>query len=123
MIDRIHPGSDALSVRVMLNVTYQLNGEPSTEMVKRLQQMVQHAVGNGMLTGDTAAEVEGYEVNVPIEPDPLAEAEIAWFMQERIREDELSLDDIPARLARYRLMEPDAFISEMRERMEAASGD
>jgi len=33
---------------------------------------------------------------------------------------QLALEDIPIRLARYGLMEPNAFVDEMRERMELA---
>lgn len=123
MIDSIHPDADVLNVRLTLNVTYHLNGEPYAEVIARLQQMCRHAIGNGMLTGDTAAEVDGYEIDVSVAPDPLAEAEITWFMHERIRQGGLAMDDIPARLARYGLMEPGAFVAEMRERMAAASPD
>ena len=34
---------------------------------------------------------------------------------------DLALEDIPVRLARYGLMEPNAFVDEMRERMELAT--
>jgi hypothetical protein len=41
-------------------------------------------------------------------------------MLQRIENGELTLEDIPIRLARYGLMEPSAFVDEMRERMELA---
>jgi hypothetical protein len=48
----------------------------------------------------------------------LSEEEIADFMLQRIESGDLALEDIPVRLARYGLMEPSAFVAEMRERME-----
>lgn len=53
-------------------------------------------------------------------PDPLPEEALADFMRQRIENGDLSLDDIPVRLARYGLMAPNAFVDEMRERMELA---
>lgn len=54
-------------------------------------------------------------------PAPLTEGELADFMRQRI-DDEWEPEDIPVRLARFGLMEPDAFVIEMRERMEMAKG-
>ncbi|ARI02431.1 TPA: hypothetical protein L5G07_001491 [Pseudomonas aeruginosa] len=45
------------------------------------------------------------------------EAEIADFLRQRIDDGDLNLEDIPLRLARYGLMDPEAFAAEMRERM------
>ena len=42
------------------------------------------------------------------------------FMANRIDEEDLLPEDIPRRLARYGLMEPETFINEMRERMHQA---
>jgi hypothetical protein len=44
-------------------------------------------------------------------------------MLQRIETGDLALEDIPVRLARYGLMEPNAFVDEMRERMELAQED
>lgn len=55
-------------------------------------------------------------------PDTLTEDELADFMRQRI-EDEWDEEDIPVRLARFGLMEPSDFVSEMRERMEMAKED
>lgn len=54
------------------------------------------------------------------------EAEIADFLRQRIEDGNLNAEDIAVRLARYGLMDPEAFADEMRERMgmadEAPSG-
>lgn len=49
-----------------LEVSYILNGEQPEEMVRRLENMVRHAIGEGMLTGETAAEVDEYSLNADV---------------------------------------------------------
>jgi hypothetical protein len=53
---------NTLNLTLTLKVSYQLNGENPEEMIRFLDGMVQSAIGNGLLTDDTAAEVESYEV-------------------------------------------------------------
>ncbi|MUI72518.1 hypothetical protein GNQ44_33390 [Pseudomonas aeruginosa] len=54
--------------------------------------------------------------------DAALETEIASFMRQRIEDGNLGAEDIPVRLARYGLMVPEAFVSEMRERMGVGDG-
>ena len=112
--------SETVTVRLTLDVTYSLNGENATEMVSRLRKMCERAIGEGMLTGETDAEVEEYSMDALIQPEPLSEDELADFMLQRIENGNLAPEDLPVRLARYGLMEPSAFVDEMRERMELA---
>lgn len=114
------PAPETVNVRLTLDVTYDLNGENAVEMVSRLRKMCERAIGEGMLTGETDAEVEEYSMDVVIPPEPLSEEEIADFMRHRIENSDLQLEDIPVRLARYGLMERNAFIDEMRERIALA---
>ena len=60
----------------------------------------------------------------PGDPDAaaLSEDEIADFLCRRIENGELAAEDIPVRLARYGLMQPLAFVEEMRERMASEKG-
>lgn len=118
MIDKTRPASDIVPLRLTLSVAYVLNGESAEEMAARLRRMCEHAIGHGMLTGDSAAEVDQYAIEVCVPPAPLSEDAIAAFMRQRIEDGNLHAEDIPTRLARYGLMPSDAFISEMRERME-----
>lgn len=111
--------SETVKMRLTLDVTYSLNGENASEMASRLRRMCERAIGEGMLTGETDAEVEVYSMDAVIQPEPLSEDELASFMLQRIENGCLSLEDIPVRLARYGLMEPSAFVSEMRERIES----
>ncbi|HBP1590334.1 TPA: hypothetical protein L5U93_004768 [Pseudomonas aeruginosa] len=112
---------ETVNARLTLDVTYLLNGEAAPEMLARLQRMCERAIGEGLLTGETAAEVDTWSIDVSEMPsaadrEPL-EAEIAAFMQQRIEDGNLGAEDIPVRLARYGLMAPEAFADEMRERM------
>jgi hypothetical protein len=106
-----------IKLRLTVEVTYYLNGTSATEMVWLLRKMCAQAIGEGMLTGQTDAEVDEYSIDAAILPEPLSEDELTSFMQQRIECGDLPLEDIPIRLARYGLMEPSAFIVEMRERM------
>lgn len=118
------PISETVKVRLTLDVTYALNGENATEMVSRLRKMCERAIGEGMLTGETDAEIDEYSMDARLAPEPLEKNELANFMRQRIDNGEWDLEeDIPVRLARYGLMEPNAFVDEMRERMELSKAD
>lgn len=114
---------EVVNARLTLDVAYILNGEVAGDLVARLYMMCERAIGNGLLTGDTAAEVEEYALDVSLPREPLSEGEIAAFMRQRIEDGDLDAEDIPVRLARYGLMASDAFVAEMRERMEMAADD
>ncbi len=45
-------------LRLMLDVEYRLNGVPVEELKTLLNSMLQEAINNGRLTGETPAEVE-----------------------------------------------------------------
>lgn len=63
--------ADTVSVRLTLDVTYALNGEDGAEMAQNLQRMCERAIGAGMLTGGTEAEVEEYSMEAVIRQEPL----------------------------------------------------
>ncbi|CAP41397.1 MULTISPECIES: hypothetical protein [Alcaligenaceae] len=121
---------ETVNARLTLDVTYLLNGEAAPELLARLERMCELAIGEGLLTGETAAEVDTWSIDVsevPSTADPeTLEAEIAAFMRQRIEDGNFGAEDISLRLARYGLMAPEAFSNEMRERMgmadEASSG-
>ncbi len=64
-----------------------------------------------------ASEIVGSEQRGDWDDATLSEDEIADFMCRRIENGELAAEDIPVRLVRYGLMQPLAFVEEMRERM------
>ncbi|ARG86409.1 TPA: hypothetical protein ACHTJ0_000571 [Pseudomonas aeruginosa] len=116
---------EVANARLTLDVAYLLNDEAAPEMLARLRGMCERAIGEGLLTGDTAAEVDAWSIDVsvaqPATDRDALEAEIAAFMQQRIEDGGLDAEDIPVRLARYGLMASDAFVAEMRERMDMAN--
>lgn len=115
------PQPEKVQLRLTLDVTYDLNGENATEMVSRLRKMCERAIGEGMLTGSSDAEVDEYSMEVEIMPEVLPEEDIADLMLRRIESGDLDLGDIPDRLAHYGLMEPQTFLAEMRERLERSN--
>lgn len=123
MIEQTKPATDATQVRLTLNVAYLLNGEPLEEMTWHLRRMCELAIGNGLLTGDSAAEVDCYTLDVSALPAPLSENEIADYFRQRIGDGNFDAEGIPTRLAGYGLMPSDEFIAEMRERMGMGEDD
>ncbi|HCF7479542.1 TPA: hypothetical protein NIK11_002627 [Pseudomonas aeruginosa] len=115
---------EAVNVRLMVDVTYDLNGEELDDVLIRLQKRCESTIGEGLLTGETAADVAAWSIDVSdvlsVADHDALEAEIAAFMQQRIEDGNLGAEDIPVRLARYGLMAPKAFADEMRERMGVA---
>ncbi|WP_254451685.1 hypothetical protein [Duganella vulcania] len=111
---------DTLALRLVLDVTYTPNGVAPAELSERLQAMCEHAIGEGMLTGATMAEVDQRSLKIIPKPVVPAEADLVAFMQQRIESGNLDAQDIPLRLVRYGLMESHDFASEMHERMELA---
>lgn len=112
---------EIVKVRMTLDVTCLLDGEPAPEMLARLQRMWERAVSEGLLTDEVAAKVAAWSIEVAELPSANSsdalEAEIAVFIRQRIEDGNLGPEDIPLRLARYGLMAPEAFADEMRERM------
>lgn len=51
-------------LRLTLDVSYVLRGESAGDMVARLEKAADYAIQNGMLTGDSAAEVDEYSMDV-----------------------------------------------------------
>lgn len=110
-------------LRLTLDVTYALRGESLEDMAARLKKAAEYAIQNGMLTGDSAAEVDEYSMDVVQTEEPLTEKEVTAFMRQRIEDGQLLPEDIAVRLAQYGLMEAPAFVAEMRERMATAKED
>jgi hypothetical protein len=122
--------TDTARLRLTLDVSYRLNGESPGAMAGFLRRCVDFALANGLLTGESAAEVADCACDVSVTPPapPAAgldvlEAEIAAFMRQRMMDGDLPAEDIPLRLARYGLMAPGDFIDEIGERREMAQDD
>lgn len=97
-------------------------------------RMVQHCATKGKLdhccdrrgnpiTPLTDEAIDDLRQRLAYEPDDtddISETEIAEHFRQRIEDGDLSLEDVPARLARYGLEDPANFATEMRERIEMA---
>lgn len=61
------------TLRLTLNVTYKPHGVPVEKLQSRLEYALSHAIGEGLLTGETAAEVDTHSFNVEVIPQPKKE--------------------------------------------------
>lgn len=109
--------ADELSVRITIDINYNLGGASAEELLQSLKKTVEYHIDRGMLTGDTLVTVDSHNLQIGTKPAPLSEDVLAAYMESRIESSSLGLGDVPRKLAQYGLMEPDAFVSEMQERM------
>lgn len=109
---------EVVSVRLTLDVTYTPNSVTIAQLVEHLRRACDQAIGDGLLTGDTDAEVLEHSFRVGTLPTSPDEEAVAQFLSEKIINGELSMEDVPVRMAQYGFMEPDAFLEEMHERMQ-----
>lgn len=115
--------SDACTLQLNLVVDYDLHGESAQTMRQRLERAIEHALGNGLLTGETGAEVSRHSFDVKVtswsgKPD-LDESYIVDFLYDRIENGQMNLEDLPVRMARYGLMSSGEFLEEMHDQMQA----
>jgi hypothetical protein len=115
--DEWYANHESSRLRLVLDVEYNLNGERIEQMKGLLRKLVAHAVGEGLLTGDSSAEVDQYSVNV-FEHPKISEDELSNYFAAQIEGGHISPDEIAVKLARYGLMDPSEFAMEMQERIE-----
>lgn len=87
----------------------------------RLFQIQNAGLSTELVLNHDEIEALCVKLNQVGEPPALDEDQLAAFMLQRIENGDLGLEDIPVRLARYGLMEPEDFVAEMQERMEQAN--
>ncbi len=108
--------------RLVLDVTYDLNGETAEAMQRNLHRLVTHAFGEGLLTGSSDAEVDSYTVNVKQQPE-VSEDEIADWFAEQLADGYIRPSDVAVKFVRYGMMEPADFAAEMLGRIEMVKED
>lgn len=64
------PTQPPTNIRLTLDVSYNLNGQNAAHLASLLNDMVARTIGEGLLTGDTAAEVEKHSVSIAVLSDP-----------------------------------------------------
>ncbi len=57
-LPQLAESKDTLTLTLKLDVTYIPNGVSKEELIKNLASLVSIGMGNGLLTGDSPAEVE-----------------------------------------------------------------
>lgn len=115
-------GSETVRLRLTLDVTYSLNGESADSLAELLRDLVQRAVGNGLLTGDTACEVEEYSMEARTYPQ-VSEEEIADYWAMQVEDGQVRPSYFGEMVARCGLTDPADFAAEMRERIDMASSE
>lgn len=62
--------SNTNRIRIIIDATFILNGQPIEEVKKQLQRSLEDSVGGGLLTGDSVVEVEKSLIETVICPTP-----------------------------------------------------
>lgn len=65
---------DQVSFSVRLTGTVDLNGAEKEEIERQLRQGMARAIGDGLITGFTEAEVDGYSLDISVTEEQGAEA-------------------------------------------------
>lgn len=112
-------------VRLILDVEFPPNGTSARDLAALLQGEFEKCIDQGLFTGLTKAE---FTLKAAERPEPADELDLIAFIEHRMENGSISALDLPILMARYGLSEPDAFVDEMRERMEhlewpSAEGD
>lgn len=100
------------TIRITLDVA--VAAKDANALSKALLEEVQSAIRRGVLD---LCGTQTVCAQAGVAEDPIDEDELAAYMLMRVESGDLDLEDIPTRLARYGLMERDAFLAEMHERM------
>lgn len=111
---------DQAHLRFTLDVVLNANGEDHDYLGQRMNSAFAQAMGNGALTGDSAAEVEVQEASTTLltpEAASLDEEQIADWLADQLDSGSMFLEDVPARMARYALTDPASMREEFAERM------
>lgn len=107
-------------VRITIDVEFKLNGFDLENLRSDLDARVERAVGNGLLAGDTAVEVDSWSsLVVPVSEAP-SEDEMVSFFENLVNDGNMSATELVTKVVRCGLQETPDFIEEMRERMEYA---
>ena len=106
---------NSINITLEVSADIDLNGTTANELKAHMQAALARAIGDGLLTGHTSAEVDSYSASVNVE-NPQTRALLARCIAQAIEERQLSLDEPADTLIRYGLMLPSDFIDEMQER-------
>lgn len=105
------------AMRLTLDIEYKLKGLSPVQMRNILNHVIQTAVGNGLLTSDTNAEVETWSSDVCIVPKAPSEEDMVDYFNQRVADGNMDIKDLVMKAVRSGMQEMPSFVDEMRERM------
>lgn len=108
-------------LRIVLDVSYDLEGMTPEELQALVTRNLEHAIGNGLLTGDCPALVDEWDLKVSSVSDEAAsldQEEVADWIAGQVESGSVNPEQIPAMLARYALTDS----TEMREELAVRMG-
>ncbi len=114
--------ADPVHVRVSIDVCFDANGERAEHLRARLEQALARAIGGGLLSGETTAEVDSYTTRVTtLTPEAVALDHVVvsrWLMQRR-KDSELDSGDLAELASRYALTsDRGSLLNELAERID-----
>lgn len=114
-------------VRIVIDVEYpgELSAGGSggllSGLINGLNAQLDSAVGSGLLNGPAGEHLpdtwSARVTDVTGEISPPSEGTIGNWLSCQIEDGHMSLEDVPLRMERYGLMDPQDFLAEMQERM------
>lgn len=99
-----------MTTRISLEVSadIDLNSTTEKELEAHMQAALARAIGDGLLTGHTSAEVDSYSASINVE-NPQTRALLARCIAYALEEKNLSLDEPENTLVHFGLMLPSDF--------------
>ncbi|WP_137917131.1 hypothetical protein [Hydrogenophaga sp. 2FB] len=113
--------NEQVHLRFTLDAVIDTNGEGHQALAAHLEKSMAQAVGNGAITGHTAAEVQDYTSNVSIMDKgamALSEDDLSSYFSNQIESGAMDLERIPLMMARLALRDPADVRVEIAERIE-----
>lgn len=112
--------SDFAHVRFTLDAVIKAEGENHEYLAQRLNSAFGQAIGNGAITGDSAATVEEFSAKTTLlstEAAALDEDDVTKWLASQIEDGNMDVERLPLLMARYALTDPAEMRSELAERM------
>lgn len=110
---------DQATIHLTINVVLDAYGEDHDYLAQRMNSNISRAVfGNGLISGDTEAEVASHEFKTALltpQAAALDQALVTQWITQQIKSGAIIKDELPAMLARFALADP----AEIREEIAA----